>query len=83
MFLKMSATLRYRGDKNNLIEFAKNLDAFKKVPEKYTETTEIGGTCKFVVVIFYQFISHYKRQVSAKSPWKRLALLIISHFSCN
>lgn len=40
----MSATLRYRGDKSNLLEFAKNLDAFKKVPEKYTETTEIGGT---------------------------------------
>lgn len=40
----MTATLRYRGDKSNLLEFAKNLDAFKKVPEKYTETTEIGGT---------------------------------------
>lgn len=38
--------LRYRGTKNNLVELAKNLDAFKKVPEKYTETTEIGGTCK-------------------------------------
>lgn len=42
----MSATLRYRGDKSQLLEFAKNLDAFKKVPEKYTETTEIGGTRK-------------------------------------
>ncbi|KAH8362203.1 hypothetical protein KR084_012132 [Drosophila pseudotakahashii] len=40
----MTATLRYRGDKSNLLELAKNLDAFKKVPEKYTETTEIGGT---------------------------------------
>lgn len=49
----MSATLRYRGDKNNLIELAKNLDAFKKVPEKYTETTEIGGTCKFGVVVIF------------------------------
>lgn len=42
----MTATLRYRGDKSNLLEFAKTLDAFKKVPEKYTETTEIGGTRK-------------------------------------
>lgn len=48
----MTATLRYRGDKNNLIELAKNLDAFKKVPEKYTETTEIGGTCKLKTNIF-------------------------------
>ncbi|XP_030378316.1 endoplasmic reticulum-Golgi intermediate compartment protein 2 [Scaptodrosophila lebanonensis] len=44
----MTATLRYRGDKSNLLELAKNLDAFKKVPEKYTETTEIGGTLSLV-----------------------------------
>lgn len=50
----MTATLRYRGDKNNIIELAKNLDAFKKVPEKYTETTEIGGTCKSIAKIYAQ-----------------------------
>lgn len=42
----MSATIRYRGAKKNIVEYAKTLDAFKQVPEKYTETTEIGGTCK-------------------------------------
>jgi len=49
----MTATLRYRGDKSNLLEFAKNLDAFKKVPEKYTETTEIGGTRKSGTLSYY------------------------------
>lgn len=42
----MTATLRYRGNKPNIIELAKNLDAFKKIPKKYTEPTEIGGTGK-------------------------------------
>lgn len=47
----MTATLRYRGDKSNLLELAKTLDAFKKVPEKYTETSEIGGTRKRMIRI--------------------------------
>jgi len=45
----MTTKLRYRGslnESNKIFEYAKNLDAFKKVPEKFTETTEIGGTCK-------------------------------------
>lgn len=69
----MSATLRYRGDKNNLIEFAKNLDAFKKIPEKYTETTEIGGTRKFVVAVIFINLFYIAKEVAAKSqcfPWK-------------
>ncbi|KAI8116674.1 hypothetical protein FF38_04773 [Lucilia cuprina] len=61
----MSATLRYRGDKNNLIELAKNLDAFKKVPEKYTETTEIGGTLSLIsrlliIFLIYKEVLYYK-----------------------
>ncbi|EDW78571.1 uncharacterized protein Dwil_GK16119 [Drosophila willistoni] len=60
----MSATLRYRGDKSNLLEFAKNLDAFKKVPEKYTETTEIGGTLSLlsrllIVYLVYTELQYY------------------------
>lgn len=55
----MSATLRYRGDKSNLLEFAKNLDAFKKVPEKYTETTEIGGTREQNALITPLLLSDY------------------------
>ncbi|XP_060665769.1 endoplasmic reticulum-Golgi intermediate compartment protein 2 [Drosophila nasuta] len=60
----MSATLRYRGDKSNLLEFAKNLDAFKKVPEKYTETTEIGGTLSLlsrllIVYLVYTELRYY------------------------
>ncbi|XP_055910259.1 endoplasmic reticulum-Golgi intermediate compartment protein 2 isoform X2 [Eupeodes corollae] len=56
-------TLRYRR-KNNIIELAKNLDAFKKVPEKYTETTEIGGTLSLlsrilVVYLIYKEVSYY------------------------
>ncbi|XP_039958271.1 endoplasmic reticulum-Golgi intermediate compartment protein 2 [Bactrocera neohumeralis] len=61
----MTATLRYRGDKNNLIELAKNLDAFKKVPEKYTETTEIGGTLSLlsrllIIYLIYKEVCYYK-----------------------
>lgn len=60
----MSATLRYRGDKSQLLEFAKNLDAFKKVPEKYTETTEIGGTLSLlsrllIVYLVYTELHYY------------------------
>ncbi|EDV99970.1 endoplasmic reticulum-Golgi intermediate compartment protein 2 [Drosophila grimshawi] len=60
----MTATLRYRGDKSNLLEFAKNLDAFKKVPEKYTETTEIGGTLSLlsrllIVYLVYTELRYY------------------------
>ncbi|XP_043659054.1 endoplasmic reticulum-Golgi intermediate compartment protein 2 [Drosophila teissieri] len=60
----MTATLRYRGDKSNLLEFAKNLDAFKKVPEKYTETTEIGGTLSLlsrllIVYLVYTELHYY------------------------
>ncbi|XP_067635869.1 uncharacterized protein [Eurosta solidaginis] len=61
----MTATLRYRGDKNNLIELAKNLDAFKKVPEKYTETTEIGGTLSLlsrllIIFLIYNEVCYYR-----------------------
>ncbi|XP_005180036.1 endoplasmic reticulum-Golgi intermediate compartment protein 2 [Musca domestica] len=61
----MSATLRYRGNKSNLIEIAKTLDAFKKVPEKYTETTEIGGTLSLIsrlliVFLIYKEIQYYQ-----------------------
>lgn len=57
------ASIRYRG-KNNIIELAKNLDAFKKVPEKYTETTEIGGTLSLlsrilVIYLIYKEVSYY------------------------
>ncbi|KAH8286741.1 hypothetical protein KR018_004461 [Drosophila ironensis] len=60
----MTATLRYRGDRSNLLEFAKNLDAFKKVPEKYTETTEIGGTLSLlsrllIVYLVYTELHYY------------------------
>ncbi|XP_070074396.1 endoplasmic reticulum-Golgi intermediate compartment protein 2 [Drosophila takahashii] len=60
----MTATLRYRGDKSNLLELAKNLDAFKKVPEKYTETTEIGGTLSLlsrllIVYLVYTELHYY------------------------
>ncbi|KAH8418960.1 hypothetical protein KR222_009987 [Zaprionus bogoriensis] len=60
----MTATLRYRGDKSNLLEFAKTLDAFKKVPEKYTETTEIGGTLSLlsrllIVYLVYTELRYY------------------------
>ncbi|XP_032582594.1 endoplasmic reticulum-Golgi intermediate compartment protein 2 [Drosophila sechellia] len=60
----MTATLRYRGDKSNLLEFAKNLDAFKKVPEKYTETSEIGGTLSLlsrllIVYLVYTELHYY------------------------
>ncbi|XP_018782791.1 PREDICTED: endoplasmic reticulum-Golgi intermediate compartment protein 2 [Bactrocera latifrons] len=61
----MTATLRYRGDKNNIIELAKTLDAFKKVPEKYTETTEIGGTLSLlsrllIIYLIYKEVCYYK-----------------------
>ncbi|XP_001354796.2 endoplasmic reticulum-Golgi intermediate compartment protein 2 [Drosophila pseudoobscura] len=60
----MTATLRYRGDKSNLLDFARNLDAFKKVPEKYTETTEIGGTLSLlsrllIVYLVYTELHYY------------------------
>uniref|UniRef100_A0A1I8PTS4 Endoplasmic reticulum vesicle transporter C-terminal domain-containing protein n=1 Tax=Stomoxys calcitrans TaxID=35570 RepID=A0A1I8PTS4_STOCA len=61
----MAATLRYRGNKNNLVEIAKTLDAFKKVPEKYTETTEIGGTLSLIsrlliIYLIYREIQYYQ-----------------------
>ncbi|XP_017491192.1 PREDICTED: endoplasmic reticulum-Golgi intermediate compartment protein 2 [Rhagoletis zephyria] len=61
----MTATLRYRGEKNNLIEIAKNLDAFKKVPEKYTEATEIGGTLSLlsrllIIYLIYKEVCYYR-----------------------
>ncbi|ALC49067.1 CG4293 [Drosophila busckii] len=58
----MTATLRYRGDKSNLLELAKNLDAFKKVPEKYTETTEIGGTLSLLsrLIIVYLVYTEFR-----------------------
>uniref|UniRef100_D3TPF0 COPII vesicle protein n=2 Tax=Glossina morsitans morsitans TaxID=37546 RepID=D3TPF0_GLOMM len=61
----MTATLRYRGEKNNLIELAKNLDAFKKVPEKYTEATEIGGTLSLIsrlliIYLIYREVKYYQ-----------------------
>ena len=43
----MTASLRYRGEKKNIIQLAKKLDAFKQIPEEYKESSEIGGTCKF------------------------------------
>ncbi|XP_037935325.1 endoplasmic reticulum-Golgi intermediate compartment protein 2 [Teleopsis dalmanni] len=61
----MAATLRYRGDRSNLIEMAKNLDAFKKVPEKYTEPSEIGGTLSLlsrilIIYLIYKEICYYQ-----------------------
>uniref|UniRef100_W8C1V5 Endoplasmic reticulum-Golgi intermediate compartment protein 2 n=1 Tax=Ceratitis capitata TaxID=7213 RepID=W8C1V5_CERCA len=61
----MTATIRYRGDKKNLIEIAKNLDAFKKVPDKYTETTEIGGTLSLIsrlliIYLIYKEVCYYR-----------------------
>ncbi|XP_075157135.1 endoplasmic reticulum-Golgi intermediate compartment protein 2 [Haematobia irritans] len=61
----MSATLRYRGNKNNIVEIAKTLDAFKKVPEQYTETTEIGGTLSLIsriliIYLIYREIQYYQ-----------------------
>ncbi|XP_054729197.1 endoplasmic reticulum-Golgi intermediate compartment protein 2 [Anastrepha obliqua] len=61
----MTATLRYRGDKSNIIELAKNLDAFKKVPEKYTVTTEIGGTLSLlsrllIIYLVYKEVCYYR-----------------------
>lgn len=55
--------LRYRG-KNSIIELAKNLDAFKKVPDEYTETTEIGGTLSLlsrvlVIYLIYKEVTYY------------------------
>lgn len=32
---------------SELVEFAKKLDAFPRVPEKYTKTTKIGGICTY------------------------------------
>lgn len=42
--------LRYRGSK---LDKVKELDAFPKIPEKFVQTSPVGGTCKYIFVLFY------------------------------
>lgn len=38
--------IRFRG-KRKALDAVKELDAFPKVPETYTQTSPVGGTCKY------------------------------------
>lgn len=57
-------SIRFRGDKN-ILDIAKNLDAFSKVPEEYTETTKIGGILSLIsriIIIFliYKEVTYFQ-----------------------
>lgn len=40
--------IRFRGHRKDVVEIAKQFDAFKKIPEKYTESSRIGGFSKTI-----------------------------------